>query len=153
MSATRTCTTKNHAVRSGGFTLIELLAVMLILAILMTLVVGASKLIFTDVYVDETKSNMKIIMAAITQYREAKGSYPPAGGWVGELAGTVESRKLIGNLGKNVWSAANNSEFRDAWGNKIEYSPTGGLAGAPGLTSAGPDGDINTEEDNVRFNK
>jgi len=151
MPATRTCT--NHAVRSGGFTLVELLAVMLILAILMTLVVGASRLIFADVYVKETKNNMAIIMSAIKEYRNATGNYPNQQGWVGHLTGNPASRKLIGKLGENVWSTTNTDEFRDAWGNAIEYSPSGGLAGAPGLTSAGPDGDPDTEEDNVRHNK
>jgi|GEM_PF-1960102 len=151
-TTTGTSTAKIHATRSGGFTLIELLAVMLILAILMTLVIGASRLIFTDVYVDETKSNMKIIMAAIVKYRDATGSYPGTN-WVSELAGNPESRKLIGKLGEKVWSTESTGEFRDAWGNAIRYSSSGGLAGTPGLTSAGPDGDHDTDEDNVRFNK
>ena len=161
MSATpETSTTKNHAVRAGGFTLIELLAVMLILAILMTLVVGASKLIFTDVYVDETKNNMNIIMAAIVAYCESGGNYPTEDSgnkvWIGQLAGNAKSRALILNLPETVWNAdttENKTKFRDAWGNAIVYSSTGGLAGAPGLTSAGPDGDINTKQDNVRYNK
>lgn len=143
----------NRNVRSGGFTLVELLAVMLILAILMTLVIGASKLIFSNVYIDETKGNMKVIMAAITQYREVKGKYPPSQATlVSELITVPKARTLIGNLGENVWHPENKDEFRDSWGNAIVYSRTGGLAGTPGLTSAGPDGDIDTEEDNVRFN-
>ena len=139
--------------QSSGFTLVELLAVMLILAILMTLVIGASKLIFTDVYVDETKAHMKIIMAAITQYRDAMGTYPNSqANLVGNLSSVPKSRLLIGKLGENAWNPSNKNEFLDAWGNPIHYSPSGGLAGTPGLTSAGPDGDIDTEEDNVRFN-
>ena len=146
-------TSRNHAVRSGGFTLVELLAVMLILGILMALVLGASKLIFKDVYVEETKSNMAVIMTAIKAYRKATGSYPSQSGWVGQLAGNAESKKFIAKLGENVWKTTSTGEFLDAWGNAIKYSPTGGLAGAPGLTSAGPDGDHGTEEDNVRHNK
>ena len=146
-------TSRNHAVRSSGFTLIELLAVMLILAILMTLVVGASKLIFDDVDVKETKNNMAIIMAAIKEYRRTVGSYPIENGWVVALTGNPASRKLIGKLGENVWSTENADKFLDAWGNAIEYSPNGGLAGAPGLTSGGPDGDTNSDQDNVRHNK
>ena len=147
-----TSTTKNHAVRSSGFTLVELLAVMLILAILMTLVIGASKIIFTYVYVDETKNNMKIIMAAITMYRETQVDDLTNANLVDKLKAAPECKDLIGNLGKNVWSTANPNTFRDAWGNAIRYEPSGGLAGTPGLTSPGPDGDINTTEDNVRFN-
>ena len=148
-------TSRNHAVRSSGFTLIELLAVMLILAILMTLVVGASKLIFADVDVKETKNNMAIIMAAIKEYRRATGAYPSENGWVGALTGSDApvSRKLIGKLGENVWSTTNADKFLDAWGNAIEYSLNGGLAGGPGLTSGGPDGDTSSDQDNVRHNK
>ena len=139
--------------RWAGFTLVELLAVMLILAILMTLAGGTLWRIFRDVRVEETKNNMQIIMAAITEYRRVKPEYPIASAWVSQLAATAESRALIGDLGENVWSAANNDEFRDAWGNAIAYSPSGGPAGAPGLTSGGPDGEIDTKEDNVRYNK
>ena len=150
---TRTSTT-NRAAGSSGFTLVELLAVMLILAILMTLVIGASKLIFSDVYVEETKAHMKVIMAAIRVYRDAKGQYPSSQATlVSDLTSVAKSRSLIGNLGENVWSPSNKDEFLDAWGKPIKYSPSGGLAGTPGLTSAGPDGDIATEEDNVRYNK
>ncbi len=65
-------TYKNRAVRSGGFTLIELLAVMLILGILMTLIIGATRMIFEKVYRDETKANMKIIMVAVKKYQDVQ---------------------------------------------------------------------------------
>ena len=146
-------TSTNRAVRSRGFTLIELLAVMLILAILMTLIIGVSKLIFTHVYTNETKNNMKIIMAAITEYHKVKTEYPTKNGWVTNLANVAESRALLIKLDENVWNRGSATKFHDSWGNEIEYYPTGGLAGAPGLTSPGPDGDINTEADNVRYNK
>jgi type II secretory pathway pseudopilin PulG len=126
---------------------------MLILGILMTLVIGASRLLFAGVHVDETKANMKVIMSAITEYYEAKHKYPPnQASLVSELTSVVKSRALIGKLGENVWNPTDTSEFRDAWGGAIRYSPSGGLAGAPELTSAGPDGDFDTDDD-VRFNK
>ncbi|MDP6546031.1 MAG: type II secretion system protein [Phycisphaerae bacterium] len=139
--------------RLAGFTLVELLAVMLILAILTGLVGGAVWRLFPDVNETKTKNTMAVVTSAITEYHNATGDYPSQADWVGQLADTEESRKQIEKLAENVWSATNNNEFRDAWGNAIAYSPTGGPAGAPGLTSAGPDGDISTEEDNVRHNK
>ena len=139
--------------RSGGFTLIELLAVMLILTILMGLVIGASKLLFSDIKREETSATMKIIMSAITEYYEATKSYPSAEGWVSQLTSNARSRKIIAQLGNNAWDPSKHDAFLDAWGNDIEYSPTGGLAGAPGLTSGGPDGNIETREDNVRSNE
>jgi prepilin-type N-terminal cleavage/methylation domain-containing protein len=138
--------------RPAGFTLVELLAVMLILAIIAALWAGTTRPPI-DIYARETKSNMQIIMAAIKEYHKASGEYPPTAGWVSELASAAESRKFIAKLGENVWSKTNTNEFHDAWGNAIAYSPTGGLAGAPELTSAGPDGDHGTDEDNVRHNK
>ena len=157
MSFTPGTSTTNRTRRSRGFTLIELLAVMLILAILMTLVVGAAKLIFNHVYTEETKTNMKIIMTAIAEYREIKLTYPPdQATLVEELSTVVKSRAQIGKLPDTVWNAdtvENKAKFLDAWGNAIRYTPSGGLAGAPELTSGGPDGDLSTEEDNVRYNK
>ena len=153
-------TSGNHAARSNGFTLIELLAVMLILGILITLVVGSARIIFVKVYTEETKTSMKIIMTAVREYYKAKAARPEDNypdlsnsNWVNELAKAKESRVLIGKLAETVWSADNKTEFRDAWGNKIKYEPEGGRAGAPGLISGGPDGDTTTKDDNVRYNR
>ena len=148
-------TSRNCTARSGGFTLIELLAVMLILGVLMTLVVGASKILFSEVDSTDTKNTMKIIMEAINEYQKDTGAYPPQGSsaWVNALKGNAKSRAMIEKLPENVWSAEHRTELRDGWGKAIEYSQTGGLAGAPGLTSAGPDGDMSTKDDNVHYNR
>jgi prepilin-type N-terminal cleavage/methylation domain-containing protein len=157
-----TRTSANRNARSRGFTLIELLAVMAILAILMTLVVGATTLIYNRVNINETKSTMKILMVAVREYQKAKAKDDAAGGnnyadlndgnWVGELASKPESRKLIEKLPQKVWSDDKENEFHDAWGAKIEFDPSGGLAGAPGLKSGGRDEEIGTDDD-VRYNK
>ena len=143
--------------RSGGFTLIELLAVMLILGILMTLIIGATKMIFEKVYTDETKANMTIIMVAVRKYQEVQQDKEydglTASNWVDQLKKAPESKALIKNLPESVWSVDKKSQFRDAWGNKMEFKPTGGLGGAPGLVSSGPDGDSSTKDDNVLNNK
>jgi prepilin-type N-terminal cleavage/methylation domain-containing protein len=155
-------TTRTSAIRNArgrGFTLVELLAVMAILAILMTLAVGAAKLIYDRVKVNETKSTMKILMVAVKEYQKARAKDNAGdpmltdGNWVTQLASKPESKAMIEKLPEKVWSADKKTEFHDAWNLKIEYSSTGGLAGAPGLTSGGPDGDIDTDEDNVRYNK
>jgi prepilin-type N-terminal cleavage/methylation domain-containing protein len=147
-------TPTNRTSRAGGFTLVELLAVMLILGILMTLVIGVTWLIFRDTKIVETKTNMKIIMTAIMEYRKANGSFPTGQSTlVSDLKSVAESKSQIAKLGKETWDPADTTSFRDSWGNAIVYSPIGGLGGGPKLTSPGPDGDINTEEDNVRHNK
>jgi len=146
-------TRKVPAGRSGGFTLIELLAVMLILTILLTLVVGVAKMVTRDVNREDTSNTMKIIMSAISEYYESTGSYPSGDGWVSQLTTNARSRKQIAQLGNEAWDPSKHDAFLDSWGNDIEYSRTGGLAGAPGLTSGGPDGKIETREDNVRSNE
>ncbi|MDP6045375.1 MAG: type II secretion system protein GspG [Phycisphaerae bacterium] len=149
-----TRTYKTNAVRTRGFTLVELLAVMLILTVLMTLVAGAAWLLFNDVYVDETKNTMNIAMTAITEYYQVNKAYPNSGdGWVTQLLTVPKSRALLAKFDKNIWSPTDNTHLKDAWGNPIKYLQSGGLAGAPGLISGGPDGDTDTEEDNVRYNR
>jgi len=98
----------------------------------------------------DTKTSLILIMSAIEEYRKDTGSYPSESAWVGELKSNAKSRRLIGKLSESAWSAENIGEFRDMWGTAIKYSPGGGLAETPELTSAGPDGDMTTEEDNVR---
>ncbi|MCP4374559.1 MAG: prepilin-type N-terminal cleavage/methylation domain-containing protein [bacterium] len=137
-------TSGNRKVRPSGFTLVELLAVMLILTVLLTLVVGGARLVTAHVYAEETKSSMKIIMSAISEYTQSTGSTP---GSLGNLEGNSGAKELISKLGKKAWDG---SKFFDAWGNEIVYSSNGGLGGGPGLTSGGPDGDTSTDEDNVR---
>jgi hypothetical protein len=105
------------------------------------------------VYVDETKCNMKIIAVAIREYREAqpKNQYPDltADTWVTQLAKAPESKVLIEKLPESVWSIDRKTEFRDAWGNPIVFSPDTALPGGQTITSAGPDGDITTTGDNI----
>jgi len=97
----------------------------------------------------ETRASMYIIMSAIEEYRKDTGNYPSESGWISELKANAESRKRMGILSESAWSAKNPDEFRDMWGTAIKYFPRGGLAETPELTSAGPDGDMTTEEDNV----
>jgi len=143
--------------KTGGFTLIELLAVMMILGILMVLVVGVARQIFSNTQAEETRNSMNIIMSAVTAYNQVRveKGYPvlTKANYVSALASRPESKKLIGTLGEKVWSANDNKHFRDGWGKPIEYTPTGGLAGAPGLISGGPDGATDTKDDNVRYNR
>ena len=108
-----------------------------------------------SVTVEETKSHMKLIAVAIEEYRyvQVEKRYDPLteANWVTQLACAPESRVIIGALPKNVWSAENTTEFRDSWGQAIVFAPKDDPQGQPVLTSAGPDGDITTEEDNVRY--
>ncbi len=147
-------TSKHRAARTRGFTLVELMAVMLILAILMTFVIGGAKLLTKDVYVKETKNTINIVMSAIKVYQEETKSLPAQGGdWVGQLVSIDKSRAQIEKLDKKIWSASNNKEILDGWGKPIQYVSSEGLAGAADLISSGPDGDPSTEEDNVRYNR
>ena len=120
--------------------------------------VGFSKNPPIGVYADETKSYMKIIAVAITWYPKvpAAEGYAPLtpDNWVTQLASVPKSRKIIEYLPTNVWGEDRNTEFLDAWGNPIVFSPNSAQTGGPILTSAGPDGDITTKDDNIlRFDK
>ncbi|MBT3199013.1 MAG: hypothetical protein HN350_03765 [Phycisphaerales bacterium] len=101
--------------------------------------------------------NMHVIAAAIEEYRvvEAANGYPAltADNWIPKLAAASESRKIINSLPNNVWSPERKTEFCDAWGNPLVLLPNGGPNGTAQLISAGPDGDITTPDDNVRFHK
>ena len=99
---------------------------------------------------EETKASLKRIMSAIEEFRKDTGNYPSESGWIGELKANAKSRRLIETLSESAWSAENPDEFRDMWGAAIKYFPRGAMAETPELKSAGPDGDMTTEEDNVR---
>ena len=98
----------------------------------------------------DTEASLMLIMSAIEEYRKDTGNYPSESDWISELKANAKSQKRIWILSENAWSVENPNEFRDGWGTSIEYSPNGRMGGGPVLTSAGPDGDMTTVEDNMR---
>ena len=60
-----------------GFTLVEMIIVVIIIGILVTVVVGVSKMVVARAASEKTRTYMQTITLAINAYREAAGDYPP----------------------------------------------------------------------------
>lgn len=78
----------NSRHKTSGFTLIEMLAVVFIIAILVTIIVGVAALVQRRQGVERTRTNMGVIHAAIEKFNEETGNYPeelldslPPAGW------------------------------------------------------------------------
>lgn len=63
--------------RDRGFTLVEMLIVVVIIGILVTVVVGVSKMVIARAAGEKTRTYMQTITLAINAYHEAAGDYPP----------------------------------------------------------------------------
>jgi prepilin-type N-terminal cleavage/methylation domain-containing protein len=74
----------------GGFTLVELVTVMGILAILITLVVGAGKGVWDGLKRDATRETIKTLEMALGSYFADWGKYPWIKGSTHELMGQVD---------------------------------------------------------------
>jgi len=155
----------------GGFTLIELLVVIFILGILVTLVVGVAQYVYTKAARKQTQATQAIVMSAIEAYHDIcegadEGETYPSGD-IAEMLECLKGEKALANdaqkarikrdcaeillkLPVDAYSAENPSEIRDGFGKNMRYEQEGGLAGRPVLISAGPDGNFDTEDDNIR---
>ena len=69
-----------------AFTLVEMLVVVFVIAILVTIVVGVSKVVISRAAKDRTIINMKVILGAVDAYHELTGSYPSNPDWVRDPA-------------------------------------------------------------------
>ena len=109
----------------------------------------------TNVYDEETRISMQIIMTAVEEYdrdQASKGAAVlTADIWVPPLVVAPKSRAILARLDRKAWNFEHKYELRDAWGAAIQFIPNGGPDGKHQLISAGPDGDMTTEEDNLRY--
>ncbi len=126
-------------------------------SIVATLILVALQLMDPNYHapVSETKITMQIIYAAIEEYRkdQALDDYEALtpDNWVSQLSGSQRVRSIIAPLSENIWSHEHKNELRDGWDHPIVFSPDAGSDARGVLTSAGPDGDMTTEDDNVRY--
>ena len=127
--------------RAGGFTLVEMLALILIIGIIMTIVVGVSGVIIQDANRKQTLRRMEIVLQAIRAYRDDTGDWPDN---LGVLSGNTKSAKRLESLEPDARSGSN---YVDGFGNMISYRKTGARDGGPLLKSNGPDGQANTDDD------
>lgn len=149
---------------AGAFTLVEMLAVILVIGILVTIVVGVAGRVISRAAEKRTLLNMESIMNAIQVYQEENGMYPvpdQSGTYLEQNAELYEllkecdpARKRLGQLSDTAYKVFDpDTWFVDGFENPLRYHVTGGAGGAPYLESAGHDGDFSTSDDNIRSDK
>ena len=171
--STRSCAVARQGRVRAGFTLIELLIVIFILGILVALAGGIARYVFREASRKETRTTQTIVMTAVGSYQEIVGEYPDlpnnddddlisAAELLTVLKGEEADSELTDAQKEQVMQtsreillkldgkAMDGVTIRDGYGNPMGYDVDGGLAGRPVLISAGPDGDIETTEDNIR---
>ena len=161
--------------RPGAFTMIELLVVMFILAVLVALVASVGGYVMRSANERETAAIQAILMDAIQAWHDKANSTDPtttAKGYPKEDFDTQKSemqnlmtqltsslvyppasraaRNILLKLPKEAWSGGTDEPVKDRWGKSMKYKDTGGLGGRPVIISAGPDGNFNTDDDNIR---
>jgi len=164
------------AARGRAFTLIELLVVILILGILVALVVGVSDYVMGEAARKQTQESQRILVNALQAYYDNSRprAYPPDMSeseteWsMQDSSGQLVQYLTVGADPNNptpnhpacraateklkdlAQEAYDPPYFRDAYDNEMGYDTDGGIGGGPVIISAGPDGDPNTETDNIR---
>ncbi|MBR3086314.1 MAG: type II secretion system protein GspG [Kiritimatiellae bacterium] len=124
----------NTALRAArdGFTLIELLLVIAILGILATIVVPNIAGKPEEAKITATRSSIGGIITAVQAYELSAGKMPEK---LDDL--TVETETRAALIGK--------SKLIDAWGTPYQYTKKTKFTFE--VRSAGPDGQMNTEDD------
>jgi prepilin-type N-terminal cleavage/methylation domain-containing protein len=143
-----------------GMTLMELLVVTIILGLLMSLGLGIGSALLIKADRQKTIGTMAIVMGAIDVYYEQCGAYPPQKDendvtypYSDYLLTTLKlcpaAQKALSALDQQAMNegAECGYAFIDGFNMPIRYLATGGLGGAPQLSSAGPDGKYNNADD------
>lgn len=159
-----------------AFTLVEMLVVVFVIAILVTIVVGVSRVVISRAAKDQTIIRMKVILGAVDAFHELTGSYPsdgdpatfppkPTVGWTDrdweayqrgkhlykQLYAIPHARAKLSPLGKDaILSISEGLVFVDGFRKYMAYFRDQGAGGTPLVVSAGADGDFGTPEDNIR---
>lgn len=163
---------KYTATKTQGLTLVEMLVVMVVLAILVSLVVGISSYVTGRANREATVMTQSVLMMAIEEYRDITGS-PPSVAYdeddppihrskilfelLTDEATNPQLKKVVEIVRRLPAKAiaedtedSNRRYFADGWGRPMDYRTNQGIGGVPVLISAGPDGDHDEKADNVR---
>ena len=147
--------------------MVELLVVIFILAILVALIASVSTYVLGAAGQKETAAIQAIVMEAIAEYQEAKGEAPSPdsddggdgsitellqgkGGDKKGLQNFRGSQQKLLELPENAYKSSEATEIFDAWDQAMRYDADGGFGGTPVVISAGPDGNFDNTEDNIR---
>ncbi len=122
---------KNRKLRRAGFTLVELLLVITILGILGTVVVVNFGDLGGRSRKQATLSSIQSIKSAVQAYKIEKDKLPQS---LEDLTVGINDDEPLLEAGS----------LRDAWGQEFEYKVDGKKYT---IRSAGPDGQMNTEDD------
>ncbi len=159
----------------NAFTLIEMLVAVFVIAILVVVVVGVSGIVVSRAAMEHTRNSMAIITEAVDAYRRTTGGAlpgeptempSPMSGWrKRDWRGYIRGRRLYEQMMANAAAQdvlaalppdaiaspqGGNRTFVDGFGKYMDYSQSKGAKGAVLLISAGPDGDFDRQEDNLR---
>ena len=128
-----------------GFTMVELMAMLIIIGLLATLVVTKVASQIEKSRLITTKANLKMLHAAVNQFRMDTGQYPS------EDMGLLDLVQQPMDLDDGTWPAGGYLETTelppDGWGNEFIFQlyPESGKQFV--IISMGPDGEEGTEDD------
>jgi len=158
---------RGTANRRPGFTLVEMLVVIGVIAILSGLVLGGVMAAKRQANKKHTQMILQLLGAAIAQYEQDWGDYPPGNG---EVAGAEDLYAAMtspgsprayvtgGNPPAGLQEGAKYKTFVDHWRNPIRYTHHRHYSGDPRaddyrLQSPGPDGVFGNDDDLTNWKK
>jgi general secretion pathway protein G len=100
-----------------GFTMVELMAMLIIIGLLATLVVTKVATQIDKARVTTTKANLKLLHAAVNQFKMDTGRYPSEEAGLKEL---VEKPSDVTNYQEGGYLESTDIP-KDAWGNEFVY--------------------------------
>ena len=146
---------RHNPARRGGFTLIELLAVMLILTILISLIIGIGLVVRNKAAEQNTANVQRLLTAAIEKYLEKNDKLPATVDDIRKLQVLLSTDKGAADVEAKIpqnGRSTDGKSYVDGWGREMEFDPIGAMNDRPLIISAGPDGEFGTpnDKDNIR---
>jgi type II secretion system protein G len=147
--------------RRTGFTLVEMLVVIAVIGLLGSLILGGVMAAKRQANRNHTRTIIQLLGAAIDQYENDWGDYPPGDGQAGgaedlysALTSPANTRAYVsgGQPAAVEQAETGRKAFVDFWRNPLRYTHHRHYSGDPRadeyrLESAGPDGRFGTDDD------
>jgi len=100
----------------AGFTLIELMAVILVMAILGSIIVGVSGYAGRRSAESKARAELQIIRNALEEYRVDRGTYPDQ-----EFREEADWKAWLNDVNHPLTNIVADLNFLDPWGNAYQY--------------------------------